>query len=82
MMYAYALEDPLSDADVTFFNNPHGSKPVYIVHRSKFTQDLPADVKIWDLMNFEVVHFSLAIYSAPVVELSPQASAHHPHSIF
>ena len=56
-MYAYALEDPLSDVDVTFYNNAHGSKPVYVVHRSHYTQDLPSDVKIWDLMNFEVFLF-------------------------
>ena len=56
MMYAYALEDPLSDADVTFYNNVHGAQPVYIIDRSKFTKEQdPPDVKIWDLMNFEVI---------------------------
>ncbi|KAI9559612.1 hypothetical protein GHT06_013617 [Daphnia sinensis] len=55
MMYAYSASDPLSDADISFSSNPHGSKPVYLMHRSQFADDeLPADVKVWDLRNYQV----------------------------
>jgi hypothetical protein len=55
MMYAYSASDPLSDADISFSNNPHGSKPVYLMHRSQFADDeLPSDVKVWDLRNYQV----------------------------
>lgn len=54
-MYAYSANDPLSDADISFSNNPHGSKPVYLMHRSQFADDqLPSDVKVWDLRNYQV----------------------------
>ena len=54
-MYSYSANDPLSDGDISFANNPHGSKPVYLMHRSQFADDeLPSDVKVWDLRNYQV----------------------------
>jgi len=80
MMYAYALEDPLSDADVTFYNNPHGGKPVYIVDRSQFNDnDLPADIKTWDLMNLEVSvpENEDTLYWCRIFKLPPLDRKHH-----
>lgn len=57
LMYSYSASDPMSDADISFANNPHGSKPVYLMHRSQFADDeLPSDVKVWDLRNYQVTH--------------------------
>lgn len=56
-MYSYSDKDPLSDADISFSNNPHGSKPVYLMHRPQFADDeLPSDVKVWDLRNHQVIY--------------------------
>jgi len=80
MMYAYALEDPLSDADVTFYNNVHGAQPVYIIDRSKFTKEQdPPDVKIWDLMNFEVSvpENEDTLYWCRIFKLPPLDRKHH-----
>lgn len=59
-MFAYSERDPLYDADVSFSAHAHGSKPVYLLHRSLYSDDeLPADVKTWDLTNYQVlVHSS------------------------
>lgn len=57
-MYAYSPNgvDPVSDSDVSFVDNPHGSKPVYLMHRSRTAdEELPADVKVWDLRNYQVI---------------------------
>ena len=53
-MYAYAAEDPVSDSDISFVNNPHGAKAAYLIHRTQHNSNLPHDVKMWDLRNLEV----------------------------
>ena len=54
-MYAYSPSDPTSDSDVSFANNPHGSKPVYLTHRSQMAdEELPSDTKVWELRNHQV----------------------------
>ena len=61
-MYSYSPNDPLSDADISFANNPHGSKPVYLMHRSQFADDeLPSDVKVWDLRNYQVYNLLVSL---------------------
>ena len=62
LMYSYSPNDPLSDADISFANNPHGSKPVYLMHRSQFADDeLPSDVKVWDLRNYQVYNLLVSL---------------------
>lgn len=59
-MYSPNKLDPVSYPDASFVDNPHSSKPVYLMHRNwTADEELPVDVKIWDLRNYQVnIRFS------------------------